>query len=502
MRLSRKLALLVVGVALASGAAQATSSSSTFTIAGQVTLSNAALVLSPQGLFLADSDPISQLLIETPNAILHSYQKKFVVAESGVAPMLRLEADSSHDDIPISEARITLGPTSQHAGFLGIYPTPGGTLTLNIVGTSEIEPRVKSRIGNEETADAPDRTTYLQEASGPHLLVEAMGTAQYAGAGAIKLLGPDVQVDSSAGSDTYQTGAERTSPSEMVVTWLYIEFEEAMITLAGGEEPFQVLAGDANSLAVNDGTITFTPMSGAIDAPGYDYEVSDGKPASMTGTFAGSLSPQEGKTASLRLEGDLQDTTLAYTRVPVGPFSNNAIPWWPLALVAGTVVTGGTAAYLVLRRRSTTDASAIATKDPVYFTYYADLACEQDDLRLALEWRQAARACAQQDADLALGEAIILHALGDLREAIRAAETAAKVATPDEGRPDYYLAAFFMKTGEEAHHQLAMVHLERALQREPTLANEILWDSVFTPLHGPDFDAMIHEAYARASHAT
>lgn len=492
-----------------------------FSIEGGTFLpTEAEIRLQPLAVFTNDTRGLHDLRLEAGEVRLTEYEERFVVGAPG--PMgVRVSEDNGPVLVSIRtlhDVHLHLSEASRE-GTLGIYPGPAALARLLSASAPVIEGRAETHVGNQRDVSGgeADRSDfyYEQNLRHPHLLVHAQGTLLYEGAGALKLMGPDVLV-SSRDEPVFklETGERRTGRTpdeaapavdEHVLRWAIVEFADARLEMATRSEWAIAAKGvDADWR----GPALFTPQEGFLNTPRGSYVV-EGKPARLTGELSGRFLPRLSGgevTTLLQVQGDVEHTTLRLVEGPLGPRLMKDPDFQPLRLlvvasVVGVGVMAGGVSWLrrhplavLPRRREAPHAESLPFTVEDCMAAAAEAADDEDWPRAA-EWlvrvRRLAPTSARTCADLA-------HAycqMGQWEEGLRMYDEASRLSV--DGEADFNAAVVALENGlpvEDVEERLV-----RALHRSPNYVVDVETDPSFAPLRGrPSFERIMREAWERA----
>ena len=385
-------------------------------------------------------------------------------------------------------------------GYVGIYPdSMYATLETNVPFSAE--PRVSSRIASDDAnqgragGDAEGSIDYAMSFDAPHVLSRAAGNLEATLTGLLKVRGLNLLVSANEGEFRYETGVKDSQGpvvTDRRVSYALLHAIDAHL-IVRSTTPIDIVASSTET-TVPGGRVEFATVRGSLESTDAEYVPSrDARRASesdhIEGILTTTLTYNEASGAGLlAVEGSLATTSLKRVPVPASPIESSLPEWLPIVpLAAGAVLlsaTGGALAY-VLRAR-----------------LYLRLAHRAETLDERLAWVERACEADPENHDTVMWAAQLHHRLGNLQGARGLMERAARLAPPSEGRPDYYLASILIETAADMEEpdatvQEAVVHLERALARTPSLAHEVQDDALFRSLQGPEFEAMLREALSR-----
>lgn len=428
---------------------------------------------------------------------VHQLEETFLEVRTGVVnpnPSIAYKPEN----YTLTNVRLTQ-VAGDHRGWVGFYfPPEGARLGLASVGPATVEARAGLRLddgaapGGESERPDPSSTGYDWASEDLLLLVEGEGTLRYEGRGALKVMGPDVRIESDQGTIEFRTGQHRPDPDapagNRTVRWMLLEYENATVTVAS-PDPFKVAAMRTD--VAWSGTVTFTPIAGRLHAAGDAYQAT-GRPDHVRGDLVAQVEPvrQDGQVRlAVRMDGDLVGTTMTRTEGRAGlPLGVQPAGWgWVLGLVATLGLALLVAGAVLVARRAR--GAGVSPEDRLAL---AHLAADRERYREALEHVRAARAAAPGSVRLLLEEASYLAEMSRAEEALALYEQAAR-QSPD-GDAEFAAGLLLLQRGEL---ERAEAFLVKALRRSPILVLEILYDTTgtFEPVRGrPAFERAVDAA--------
>jgi tetratricopeptide (TPR) repeat protein len=487
----------------------------------------------PLAFFAGSTAKVEAFTMTLPEAKVRVFEQRFQNVGG-----FRVASPRTERSWTVTDATVELARDGGHAGFFGLYPAAGGTLTLQPSTQPETEPRSASRIGDLQavSSDVPGVSHYSQSVSGPHMLTTAQGTASFTGEGAVKVNGIDFEIRQKGGNwTTHVTGNQKAAVTEEVTTWVYLEWEKpGALTV---RVPSMLQAATADITITKADVLRFTPLRGELRTSEGEW-AANGTRAHVSGDFRAALAPlPTGYTAQLNLEGDMTPSA-SFVRVPApSPLAERAGSWWGVALLVGAVVGVGVGAVVVTRKRRRGVVAPMPRKTPEWMprplrevvrwqrreraarvlassrspllevtertlaTYFdaIEIAEKEQDTKAAYDLTYSARRALEELAaknearedpylvgDLLVQEGEYLLELEAPRKAYAAFEQAAPLLRPyDHERAadaDFGAAVAFMRSG--GSHERALGLLVSALDDKPALVLDAEKEVALAPLRG------------------
>lgn len=378
---------------------------------------------------------------------------------------------------------VTMRLSSVQEGYLSLLGALEGTARLDSAAL-RAAPWPPGEISHGTSVGEPrdDEPTFAFHVDRPHLRGHGPGTLAYDGAGRIKLLGPDLWVESDERQGFLPSGRQEGSPApggRSVLRWVVLEFEDARIVM-DARSPW--LAAFDNATTSWDGVATMKPVSGALEGAGARH-VPTPDVARIDGRLDAHIRPILTRSGDLLtwwdVSGTLRTTTLHAQALHAAPTPSGnlvAIAWPVFGAVLALGATGG---YTLAgrRRRARMDAREMDAED---YAETATAAASLKDWPEAVEWFTRARRLAPTSARLCADLAFALSQVGDHDEALRLYEEASRLS--GDGEADLNGAITALGAGrppDEVERWLA-----RALERSPLLALDLDGDETFAPLRG------------------
>lgn len=351
-------------------------------------------------------------------------------------------------------------------GFVGIYPTDGAASTVAFSPNVSVVARDATTFasgGGHALDDGPHRPWYYQPVVGQHLYAQSPAVFAYDGPGAFKVMGSTVTIVARENTTTYETGVWKTETS-YIERWLYFSFGQGSVRLDSAA-PVEV-AFAPNTQVEWSGEAGFRAVGGSLQLGSQELRPAGGA-AQLTGDLHATLGvvTSEGTTRLVmtNVDGELAHTNLAVTRSSGARIAATDASTWILPLLGLAAVLGG-AAHLVLRQARTDRRESVAKGK-----WRAPEPVEHLDWDTAVARAAAARRDAPHDPTAVLEHAYCLLYRGDFDLAVAAFDEAAALSAT--GEPDLRAAVALAQRGYQLE---ALGHLERALARQPALAEEAL----------------------------
>lgn len=368
---------------------------------------------------------------------------------------------------------------------------PGrGTLRLDQSAGASSEARSLSLIATDESVAfdthveeaPPEAPVYYRKVTTDHLRIRSESRGEYNGVGALKILGPDVELQANENTTVFRTGMgnEQGALRERTHHWLYLTFDEGHLSFAT-EIADAALA--ALSLQSN-GRIEFTARTGSLIVGKDEYVVNRTAQVFIDGKLSATLTPKKAGQLAMRIEGEIHATSLATAAARVVAPTDARFPWWPLLAVATFMGACGTV-YALRHRRANRQARIEGAVEA------ADAAESREEYLIAADRLAMARVeCRGDDAleaRLAGHQGMCLIKAGELRQAMAVFDAG---ATHDPtGDMDRWAALCAIRAGDI---DAAEMFLARCLDR-PGLLKETV-DEVD---QAPDFEGLRQRASIR-----
>lgn len=325
-----------------------------FVVQGPLRLPDGSLLnASPALAFLADSSALDALVMRLPQATLHYNELSYRVAHVPGQDPIYVRVDTDKHSSTLHDVVVRLGH-GRHDGFLGFYPAPGAQLDLVASGTALVSSQNRTAAASapyehgDEGAASP---IYLRDHRGTHVAVEAAGLLRYEGPGALKLVGPNVVVQSREMDRTFSTGPHQDFGQPLHdarVRWVTLEFESGTIEM---DSPSPWLVAAPRLSAEWTGPVTFLAREGMWDSGDASY-VTEGGTVTLDGALRATYSPQPGHVGFLRVGGRLDAPPTGLASVEVPGERAPRVAWEPLVGLAAVVALGAGGALLTRRSRA------------------------------------------------------------------------------------------------------------------------------------------------------
>lgn len=488
--LGAALAFLVLAAPLVAGAASA----GDFITQGPATfggLSSAEYQAS--SFFLADTSNVSFLAINATEAHFCHHEltaKELELASVSSNPLFSTPTDH-HDgcfDTPSATVRLMPGNEGGWAGGRFGSPAPLGFLgdPAALVAPSAYNVMASRDAQAAATAgqDVPEDHWFYEPTFGAHLNATEAGTLRYHGHVQLKLMGPDVILQTPVNRTTWETDDSPDSGPvhDRLWKWVTMDFDGDLVLSSPGAA-FQVQATAAR--LAWDGPARFVADSGSLSLDGTTHQAQPGEATTVDGRFSSEVSAQSGDALKLTLSGDARDATMGGARIAAGP-EGTRFPWLTVAGAAVAVVMAGGATVAALRRharpRRVKRAEALAreaAKLKEAGEPEAALLCYLAAIRLA------------PSGDLFFEAGLLLRRFGKMRRALRAFSRAAQ--TRAGGEAEHWAALCALSLGDPGR---AVGWLLRALARDdlaPAVLSSLDTDAAFAALRqlGPVQAALV-----------
>lgn len=368
----------------------------------------AGTTLRPDAALLRETDQVDTFAVASPRLRVTYHEMQFVSPPVPNAPAVQTGASSR--SFFLTSATVAKTSDGDHDGHVGFYPESPATLVLTGVEETIGRPSVLTTIEGDGdwTPDTAGLWWYSQRVEGPHVHYAGAGALHYRGPGAFKVYGLDVAIRGSGNAtpETFRTGLFQDDTAHYRQAWLILEADDATLD-AAGTAPVEMASKTAGRLRW-EGAAIVAGARGDLEAGGEAY-AARGEQASLSGELTADLVPA-GRSATLRLEGELDRTSLSAAttvRSPAGP-APSEIGSGLVGLGLGAVVAGGIAWGWSRRIRHATEAARLD-----HCMEMADQATLLGMHRTAADWLREARRYAPANAGLALDEAAALEALGE-----------------------------------------------------------------------------------------
>lgn len=353
-----KARLLLLAGALAVPFAIAASSAGEFVTRGAVDFTGTTDATFPTAvLFLGDTSQVDiSGSFPLARVCLHEWRS----AEIGVVspPLFSTPIEKKGPCFDQRNLALSLTPSGNHSGWLGVHPSPGGSLAFTPNGTATLEPASSFTFASPEAdtfgtdasgpdREKPDQPVFVARSAEPSVTASQAGVAVQVGPGELKIKGADVVMRSDTNESEYRTEdtSAQGSVGERVQRWLVVTFPAGEVTITSNAAPFQVAASSAT--VAFDGIARFVPESGGLQFGETTYPADRGEAATVDGSFSAIVTPTSGGDAlGLTLRGDARSAS--FVQVPA-PATGAAFPWLWVGVGAVALVLVGGAAVAVKR---------------------------------------------------------------------------------------------------------------------------------------------------------
>lgn len=445
----------------------------------------------PLALYVPQTSQMQKLEIRVAKAHVLEYRVPFLQVDPQVKEPAAVQSGPGQGrEWVVMDALIRLIP-GDHEGFLGLEPSESSLLSIQEKGM-HWEPRAYSYIGTRLLVgdNGPGGISYGREISKPHFHSFLDGGLTYDGQGAIKLVGPDVEISSSTVSQ-HRTGEARTGAAKSEVTILFIRFDaSAQVEILGTG----VEAALARMDMTWDGALHFLPTGGSMRTEEGTY-LATGQRAKLEGDFEASVEPVSPDRAKFSIRGDVRASTMSFQAgstqisVPAQP----SISLLVLASVTLGAGGGAVAAWGVLRRRSAAGRGPALPFSAEDCQEAGAIACAEEDWARGAEWFERGVALAPTSARLHADLAFCLSQIGDVERALDHYGRAHGLC--EDGEAAFNAACAAVAAGLEAE---AERWLRLALARSPEFAAHLDEDPEWEGLLAkPDVEALVRDAWER-----
>lgn len=447
---------------------------------------------------LANSTSLRNLGLVADHVAVHVFEKTY----AGKSPVgiVRLPMMSERS---WEANNVTLRTIAVEEGFVGLSSSGAGSLsfrsTQGYATEARRSPTLSSADWNSFAAgdpESPSLPVFVKAFNGEALYARAPGFVVYSGDGAIKVLGPDIILESAENSTRISTGRDSAQGVATTFRWAFIEFEGATVALDSPLSALELAATEASRVSWN-GAANLLVANGSITSDERTVPVHGAQ--ALLGNLTGRVYPiPTSQNLRIVFDGDIDPSTLPSSAVTSRPTQGqgNLLLVVAVALGVGAAGTAG----IILRRRRRVRGPPLTIQDCLdWASFFEDVV---RDRQAMLECVTAARRLMERPTfDILVWESSCLEGLGRLEEAIDALKAALETEpTPSEG--------------VEAHTSIAMlaVHLNRrdeffshirlALMGDPsgTLSyidefREVKEEDPFRPFRDdPEFRQLLREA--------
>lgn len=512
---------ILLGLLLLAPSVLAAPSSGELIVQGVLTFPvRAHLDGAPFALFTNETSQIRDAVVVAPRAHLYLGKQVYTyVVENGNRSVL-VSPPVEMTEEPLTNVRISLLPSTEGVGWVGIYPdvsqsslqfATSSSLLMEVLEVSTVghKESLGPAIGLIEKDGRPDDRRYQRSILEPHFRFQAPGTMHVSGASIVKILGPDLEIVSDERTGVIETGfsTSRDVARQDTYVWAVLVMEQGNFTMTtSGKLDVAVDAPSVDWL----GSASFRPVRGHLRTTTETYEAT-GQPVRLEGNFTATLLARKeanSQVTQMLLQGNLVDTNLLpqAASAPGRAGGSSAMPWLVLFGVAA-VVAGGTGILLLRRRERPAVAPSVGaeaanvaalTDDGLQAddcVRFADDAAAERRWARALHWAQRARRLAPENARIRADEGEYLFQLGLFEEAMAAFREASRLE-PSEGYADYRGAQAAAAAGRPVDE--VMMWLERALERSPDLVGDLELFREFEALRSRvEYEIMVSRAYER-----
>ena len=460
MRAGLGLGVLWLATIVLAPAALATSTGS-FRIDGPLALSWGASTSSesPLALYLGETRE-ADLVLHASHVVVHQFERQAIAPAGLVSQSL----DAQERTWGLNNVTITRKTGGEQDGILGIYPLTGASSSLVTATSTTFEVRASGYVPADRSASDDLRRTpdYVERVDRPHIYLKSPGTLAYAGPGAVKIRGFDVTIQAQENTTHWETGFSQESPIRQVARWLYIEFDEAVITIQSQAAPIEI-ASELVNLEWN-GAASFKPTSGHLTAPDGEYAPS-ASIVKLDGHFTSALVPVRNNPTSMDLTGltgDLRSASgfahQSSTKVAL-PANASRSPWPLVGVALGLVMAVSAAAVGVRRKLKTQRVSktvVVTTSAPLIGELESDgetvesrfeeaqEAAEAGDWPAAVDLlSRAAALSAERSARIVIELGIAYSMVGEYETARQTVDGAANII--QDGEAELWAARFCLK---------------------------------------------------------
>ena len=463
----------------------------------------ARLTFDPLLVLDADTLGLTELQVNAPSARLRVFEQRLLRVSTDVVMWTHALETREATDVMLHSPRISLLGGSEE-GFIAFQTGPTASATFEAASEVTLEARARTSEANFEYAVVGENESdanlpyYRCVVRVPHMFAEGSGFLHYSGPGGLKLLGPNLWVDSEEWRGALRTGIESDSgeaAERMIRRWVVLEFTDAEVSMSS--ETAWKLA--ASSFGVDwTGAASFSPLEGELDAKGAHYR-SSGQRTLVRGTFEGHLLPLKRDTTLLTrfdLQGTLDSTTLRAQSVPLAAqVSRNPMvsPWLFVGVAVVVAAAGGYRVAIVRKRGATAPLRPLSVEECLDA---GSAAASQDDWPEAAVWFVRAHELAPTSARMCADAAFALSQIADHDGALRLFEEASRLSTDGEADFNGALAALRAnRPDEEVERWLA-----RCLLRSPEMVLNLDEDEEWAHLRGrATFEGILARAW-RALH--
>lgn len=384
----------------------------------------------------------------------------------------------------LTEAVIQQTAPSSEFAFAGVHPNEGAVIELFAENQTSARSSAYSFIETGSTVDTPNKAWYGRESHGPQVLIDATSSMRACGPAAFKLLGFDltIQGKENATAETIQTGRFQSDPLRGRYVWIYAETESGCLDLGPGGT---LKAAVKAAFLTWDGRAIFVPTTGEIHSDASTYSPA-GRQAYLDGAFTGHMAPSlDGRTASLRVEGDMRGTDLASVPVPQPSFVPGGALTWVFVVGAAVCAAGGAVAWQRFTPRREERFDSLMNK--------AGLAMEIGKYDAAVEALRKLHRMAPKSPQVAEDLAGALAASGREEEALDVLAEAHELSKDGSAALEHarLLEVIGRPTGE------VLEWISHALGRTPGFVKEIGPGTFPRLKNSPDLRALLDVAVAR-----
>ncbi len=389
---------------------------------------------------------VGSFILRASRVHVDAYEADYVDAQTPVADHVNYRTGLQHASYDLTDVTATLSGDPA-PGWLGVDLFEGGSLLANATAGASLA-QEDGILGNGPTGDNPEAPAYAHRVDGG-LVLGSVASWEYAGKGSVKVSGLSLDLRARENETVLATGWSRGEGpvATLAQRWALLAFPAGSLSLASALPCSVALRSDA---ARWTGEAVLTGASGVLDVGGRSYEAQGG-PATVAGALHADATPA-GQGMDLRLEGDVQTTSLASANVPT---SATGLVVWPWIALAALAVTGGGALALLRPRKR--EGLALGAEE---LAALAEIAAESDQFDDALAWNARARDASRTSARLWLDEGYYLERLGRTDEAFAAYRTAAELGAPGDAR--LCEARLLLKLGSHSDAESSLIEALRA----------------------------------------
>ena len=434
---------------------------------------------------LGGASGLRNLDLSATRAVIHIYEKTY----GGVSPVGTVQLPRSDERSWTAQNATLRLIASENSGFVGFMSLGSGSTLLHPTQAFVLEHReapVLSTAGAGNFATEPESPAYpifYHAATGDALYTRTPGSISHAGGGALKVLGPDLLVETAENSTQIATG-ESSLGAIRTFRWAYILFEDGTLRLDSPVAPIEFVSSSSSRMEWN-GTASLVAADGNVTLEKQRHVLSG--PLSLTGDLVARVHPVPGSdTLRVILEGEFDATAFGSSLQPSASRGTN---WWALTLGIATVASMGTAGLAWWQRRRSRERISKSASPGSWAAddcrAWAEVFEEIGDLSAALECLTAARQLMEKPTFALLQwEAGCLEALGRPEEAVeRLKEALAADPTPREAVE----AAIAVATIAPALNrpEEALAHLRLALMGDPAGALSFIQEMSYVKSEDP-----------------